>query len=207
MEMQSKCVFVVMTLVMSTVLAMPAAAAPNAMTTGEIQQQFLECGYQVGNRGGPTNGNYVVVRDPGTDDGSYADARILMAIVYSSAPAALGEHQRVHRQAEERLGSQWPFSDDHGPQLLPGYGASVWRANVALVQTSRRTLNSMYTYDIQTDETRIARPELFELGFVSDLRQYGVDRDFVTCLENAAPLASESGPKIVEPMFMPGRPW
>ncbi len=112
-----------------------------------------------------------------------------------------------------------PFSNDNGPQLLAGYGGSVWRANVAMVQSSSRTLASMYSYDVQTDETRITRPDLFELGFVSNYREYGVDRDFVTCLESApaftadstvatadATATSAASNTVLQPLFLPGQP-
>ena len=91
--------------------------------------------------------------------------------------------------------------------MLAGYGASVWRSNVALVQSSYRTLASMYSVDSETEEAKLARPELLELGFVRGYRDLGVDRDFVGCLESAnyaSPLLPASE---VVPQFMLGRPW
>jgi hypothetical protein len=194
-------------LALGTLLAAPVAAAPYVMTSVQVRDQFLQCGYEVGNPGTPPTSRYLVVRDPGVSEVRGADYRIVMAIVYPSEAAARAQHERAHRQAEERLGVRWPFSDNQGPQLLAGYGASVWRANVALVQSSRRTLDSMYSWDVQTDETRLARPELFELGFVSNSREYGVDRDFVVCLDEAAHRAAGAEPSMFEPLFLPGRPW
>jgi hypothetical protein len=57
-------------------------------------------------------------------------------------------------------------------------------------------------------EARIARPELFELGFSPKLNEYAVDRDVVGCLEGGL-LADDSsqGAGVVEPIFMRGRPW
>jgi hypothetical protein len=120
-------------------------------------------------------------------------------------------HQLKHRQAEERLGERWPFSEDFGPQLLAGYGASVWRANVALVQTSANTLASMYYVDEQNGEARLARPDLLELGFTSMSGAYGVDRDFVDCLEDwqldGQYEPDRAPPLIVVPTYFPGRAW
>jgi len=99
----------------------------------------------------------------------------------------------VHRHLD-LIVDQWAFSDDNGPQLLDGYGGSVWRANVTMVQTTRRTLDSMYTSDSQTSETAIAMPELLKVGFVSSAGKYAVDSDFVDCLENAASITA--GPRV-----------
>jgi hypothetical protein len=126
--------------------------------------------------------------------------------VFSTPEAADAAHQKAHHQAEARLGEQHPFSNDFGPQLLVGYGGSVWRSNVALVQSSSRTLASLYSWDEQTEEARIARPELFELGFSPKLNEYAVDRDVVGCLEYAQ-VADDPSPGVIEPIFMPGRPW
>ena len=86
-------------------------------------------------------------------------------------------HEEAHRQAEQRMGERWPFSDDHGPQLLEAYGGSIWRNNVALVQTTAATLDSLWSQDAQTGETRLARPDLLQLGFDHGGTQYSVDRD------------------------------
>jgi hypothetical protein len=197
-----------------------AAAETRALTSLEFQEQFTQCGYQIGNRGSPSAGKYVVVRDPGASEVRDLDYRIVMAIVYPSETVATAEHQKAHREAEQRMDARRPFNNDNGPQLLAGYGGSVWRANVAMVQSSSRTLASMYSYDVQTDETRIARPDLFELGFVSNYREYGVDRDFVVCLESALAFTADStvattdatatgaaSNTLIQPLFLPGQPW
>jgi hypothetical protein len=202
-----------LTLGLLTMTAPGAAAAARALTISEVRTQFTQCGYEVGNPGSPGNTPYIVLRDPGASLVRNADYRIAMAIVYKDEAAAAAAHTRAHRQAEETVGERWPFSDDNGPQLLAGYGGSVWRANVAIVQSSARTLSSMYSSNSETDETQVARPELFELGFVSSYTQLGVDRDFVVCMEDAAPLTAARPDAIVtptvsiEPNFIPGHPW
>jgi len=184
-----------------------ATAAPSGLTSVDVRDQFTRCGYEIANPQAPAKSQYVVVEDPGAALVRDASYRIVMAIVYSDAPAAIAAHLKAHRQAEDRLGVHHVFSDDHGPQLLAGYGDSVWRVNVAMVESSSATLASMWAYDIQTDEARIARPELFELGFDSPPTEYGVDRDFVACLEDA-PLADNAPlPTGVAPMYLPARPW
>jgi hypothetical protein len=57
--------------------------------------------------------------------------------VFSDSAAAADAHRRAHAHQECRLNGSLPYSDDAGPQLLSGYGASAWRRNVAVVQTTR----------------------------------------------------------------------
>ena len=194
-----------------------AAAEGRALTPPEARDEFARCGYELVNPGSPSTGRYIVIRDPGASEVGDLDYRIVMAIVYPSEVAAVAEHQQAHRDAEQRTNVRRTFSNDNGPQLLAGYGGSVWRANVAMVQSSSRTLASMYSYDVQTDEAQIARPDLFELGFVSEYREFGVDRDFVVCLENAPAFSTSATTDriatgaasitVIQPLFIPGRPW
>jgi hypothetical protein len=193
--------------------ASTSAAQPRSITPADVRILFTQCGFEIGNPGARAGNRYIVVRDPGMTDLRDADQRILMAIVYPDEATAVTAHRRAHREAEARLGERWPFSDDHGPQLLDGYGGSVWRANVALVQSSSRTLASMWSVDGQTDEARVARPELFELGFVPNLTEYGVDRDFVACLDetqlaDAAQSAAQPDTTFpsMAPVFIPEGP-
>jgi hypothetical protein len=190
------------------ILAVPtsSAAPTSAFSPFQLRDQFAQCGYEIGNKGAPATTPYIVIRDAGALQAKAADYRIVMAIVFATPEAAFAAHQKAHKLAEERLGAQYAFSDDHGPQLLAGYGGSVWRTNVALVETSMRTLASMYAYDEQADEARVARPELFELGFAPNLTEYGVDRDVVSCLDGAQ-FADSPSPSVVAPIFIPGHPW
>jgi hypothetical protein len=186
------------------------------MTSLELRDQFGQCGYDIGNAGVPATSQYVAIRDRNATVLTDPNTRIVMAIIYADAAAARAAHQRAHSKAEERIGQRWAFSDDQGPQLLAGYGGSVWRANVALVQSSGATLASMWSVDAQTDEARIARPELLELGFATNLNQYAVDRDFVACLEDGSLTAATAATAAtvtpasampVTPTFLPGHPW
>jgi hypothetical protein len=199
------------------------AATPRALTPPEARSLFTACGYGLANSTSNVDNPYLVLGDPGLDvlqDDPLAGQRIVMAIVYRDLQAATRAHQQAHHQAEQVMGHRWEWSDDNGPQLLDGYGGSVWRANVAMVQSDRRTLDSMYTSDLQTGYTAIARPELLRLGFVTTATKYAVDWDFVRCLEtsvapDADQLASTSGAAPdadapagqLTPDFLPGHPW
>jgi hypothetical protein len=177
------------------------------MTPLQVRDQFERCGYEVSRATTPTR--YIAVKDQGGPAARDGDYRVAMSIVYASRDAAAAAHRQAHREAEERIGERWPFSDDNGPQLLSAYGGSVWRGNVALVQSSFRTLTSLYSVDDQTGEARLARPELLQLGFVTGYRAQGVDRDFVDCLEAAAGVeANDPVPSAPPaPVFVPGQPW
>src|SRR5438094_10228598 len=165
-----------------TLAASTASAAPRGFSPFQLRDQLTQCGFEVGNKGAPSTTPYIVIRDPGAVESRAPDYRIVMAIVFSTPESANAAHQKAHPQAEVRLGEQHAFSNDFGPQLLVGYGGSVWRSNVALVESTSRTLASLYSFDEQADETRIARPEMFELGFSPKLNEYAVDRDVVGCV-------------------------
>jgi hypothetical protein len=195
-------------LLIGMLLAISPAHASSALTAPELRAQFTQCGFEIGNPSAPPANQYVVIRDAGASLIRDADYRIVMAIVYKDAAAANQAHEQAHRAAEARLNAYWSFSDDNGPQLLVGYGGSVWRANIALVETSYRTFAGLYSYssDGQTDTVSIARPELTELGFVTTSTEYGVDRDVVACLDEAG-LTATSAVGAPVAIFVRGQPW
>jgi len=179
-------------------------AAPAGLTVRETREQFVSCGFEVP----PTQQNptspFLAIRDSGPDRGRAS--RVVVAIVYTDTATAAAAHLAAHRRAEAWLGEAHPYRADRGPQLLPGYSASVWRGNVALVQSDLATLGSMYTVDAQTDESRVARSELFELDFGHPLSA-GVDRDFVACLEDSLLADNVPAAQHAVPVYMPGQPW
>ena len=64
----------------------------------------------------------------------------------------------------------------------------MWRGNVALVESTHRTLVNLYTYDFQRSHEAYVMndPRQFEAGFAPSKGQYGVDNDIVSCLDSAA---------------------
>jgi hypothetical protein len=60
-----------------------------------------------------------------------ARARVVMVLVYPNAPAAKTE--RLQAQAHEQLLTPGLVAAE--PHLVPGYGPSIWRGNLAMVQT------------------------------------------------------------------------
>jgi hypothetical protein len=57
--------------------------------------------------------------------------------VYPTTAAATNAHQFATYQDQSRLNRQIPDSDQRGPQLLSGFGASYWWRNIAMVQSAR----------------------------------------------------------------------
>jgi hypothetical protein len=200
--------FVAASVVLVLLCTSSVSAAALILSALQARDQFARCGYEIGNPDLTVTARYVVVRDSSYGWSKDADRRIVMAIVYASPRAALDAHRKAHHQAEDRLGEHFAFSNNHGPQMLNGYSGSVWRGNVALVQSSTRTLASMWTEDAETGDAFAARPELMELGFDHRLAEFSVDRDFVACLDDiVAPEALTAELLDDIPTLVPGSPF
>jgi hypothetical protein len=63
---------------------------------------------------------------------------VVRAFVFSDGQAAAAAYRQAYAQQESINGSV-PYSNDTDPQLLSGFGASAWRRNVAMVQSSPQT--------------------------------------------------------------------
>jgi hypothetical protein len=61
---------------------------------------------------------------------------VLRVFVFPDSAAAAVANRQAHLQDEASLNRSITYSDDRGPRLLSGYGASGWRNNVAVVQLS-----------------------------------------------------------------------
>jgi hypothetical protein len=158
----------------------PAAAdeAPLALSAPQLSDQFARCGYEVvGSRPAAT---YLTVRDAAPEDAQ--DSRIVMVFVYPDQETAAMAHVRAHDLAEQHVNTEVAFSDDHGPQLIAGFSSSVWRNNVALVESTRQTLAERSLAEPAGDTSS----EAFNLGFSDPQAPPMVDSDFVNCLEHAA---------------------
>jgi hypothetical protein len=91
--------------------------------------------------------------------------RELIVLVYPSATAA-------------------ELANSRGPRLVVGYGESVWRGNVALVQTTRAALDSAFQLQNDRDNGVLGvEPNVLP---VPGLPGYAVDLDFLEALEASA---------------------
>ena len=71
--------------------------------------------------------------------------------VYPSEAAAQAAHRQAQAREEGNRAITLAYSDDRGPQLLSGYGLSVWRKNVALIQVAPIDDTGAYPYQIDCD--------------------------------------------------------
>jgi hypothetical protein len=119
--------------------AQPAAPLPSTdLRVEDVQTALSQVGLVVAGPVGASDGFAQVV-----EAHSPTSPEIVRAFVFAdSATAAEGR-----RQAEAR-GDGIQYSDDAGPQLLSGYGASTWRRNVALIQTSPDTFDLLMPREI-----------------------------------------------------------
>jgi hypothetical protein len=98
--------------------------------------------------------------------------RVLTVLVYPDLATAASEKATV--QAQEATG---------GAHLVPGYGISVWRQNVALVQSTTGDLNRRYV----AEQKRANRAMLGMVDIaVSEPTQptYAVDSDLLSVVDN-----------------------
>ena len=107
--------------------------------------------------------------------------RILMVLVYGSTTAAQAE--RLQAAAREQAQQAQPALSSVAPHLVLGYGTSVWRGNVALVQTTQWELDREY----RVQEAR-ENGVFVESSLVGEPRPalFAVDFDFQQALENGA---------------------
>jgi hypothetical protein len=107
--------------------------------------------------------------------------RILMVLVYGSTTAAQAE--RLQAAAREQTPLAGQSLSGVGPHLVIGYGTSVWRGNVALVQTTQSELNR--EYQVQEARGNGVYVESSLVGSPGPAR-FAVDFDFLQALENGA---------------------
>ena len=62
---------------------------------------------------------------------------------------------QAREQADQKRGLA--FTDDLGPHLVPGDGPSVWRQNVALIQSSQVELDQLYAAEIDGEPQLVVR--------------------------------------------------
>jgi len=91
--------------------------------------------------------------------------RILMAVVYRDVESAQAARNRIE-----------------SPELVFGYGESVWSSNVALVQSTPQALAERYTEQYAEEEEGLAPAAGGSTAFANAPT---VDDDFIATLRNA----------------------
>jgi hypothetical protein len=108
------------------------------------------------------------------------DARILLVLVYPDASRATAQRQLAEAQEAAELGEPGLFTDELGPELVPGYGRSFWLANVALVQASRPS----HALDADNEQSPRIRTVLTRRAELAALT--AVEPDFISVVRAVA---------------------
>jgi hypothetical protein len=117
--------------------AQEAPTSNTAMTVTQVGGAFSAAGFQADQ---PIVWNWTSPAVTTIQVHDRAQGRLLMVLVYENdADAQLARQQaRVREQLE---GNQ--SAEASSPHLVPGYGVSAWRGNVALVETSQSQFDGM----------------------------------------------------------------
>jgi hypothetical protein len=108
--------------------------------------------------------------------------RVVLVLVYPDTARAEEEHRLAHALEEADLSTPIAFSDDLGPELIPGYGRSSWWHNVALVQATRvPSFAPTDTSNVQADPIRTRATRRAELKTLQS-----VDVDLVLVLRGVS---------------------
>jgi hypothetical protein len=144
------------------VVAGAQSIAPT-ISADELRNDFVRQGYQADL---PTTwwttDHVITFRVYDFDERSQPTGRVLMVLVYPDAAAA------------ERAGA--------GAQLVPGYGPSLLRANVALVQSTFAELQRRYAEELERDMPGSSGRA--EARITSGPALYRVEDDFAAVLVN-----------------------
>jgi hypothetical protein len=77
-----------------------------------------------------------------------SDAYVVRVFVFATTAVAEAARRRAQAQQATTLDAPLSFSNDAGPQLVSGYGASAWRRNVAVVQSTRDSFGLLMPAEI-----------------------------------------------------------
>jgi hypothetical protein len=169
--------------ILSPPTAVAAESTPGAWSVDDVQSAFQRAGYVTGTPAPWSDeASMLAVWAP---EGAPPNGPVLRVFVYADAAAASAAHRRAHANDEARRNRPIAASDDRGPQLLTGYGASTWRRNIALVQASPPGDVGAFPVEPNCDPepiiTATTGPELSSRDFA--LPTTGVDARFVALLE------------------------
>jgi hypothetical protein len=167
---------------MTTLTAPGQSAGRPELAPDQIRAAFVRAGYAA-SQPSPWDDRTVslMLHEPSQ---APADRPALRVFVFVDTAAATAEHRRAHAREESRRNGPLEHSDDLGPQLLSGYGASVWRRNVALVQASPDGDLSTFPTEPTCPPESVFTVDTTEVSGLDDmLPAIGVDRRFVELLE------------------------
>jgi hypothetical protein len=126
------------------------ASAGPALTVDNVRDSYASAGFQVARAQTWTWAAPPVTSLQIRDQSS---GRVLMVLVYSDP--AVAETARLQAQAQDVSGER-----SSNPHLIPGYGASVWHGNVALVQTTQAQLDRLFQLQSDCANDLYVEPDL-----------------------------------------------
>jgi hypothetical protein len=126
------------------------ASTSPALTIDNVRDSYASAGFQVARAQTWTWTAPPVTSLQIRDQSS---GRVLMVLVYSNP--AVAETARLQAQAKDVSGVH-----RSNPHLIPGYGASVWNGNVALVQTTQAELDRLFQLQSDCANDLYVEPDL-----------------------------------------------
>jgi hypothetical protein len=177
------------------VVLWPAGAAaqpvpPADLTLDQIRSRFVGGAYEVGETlhfdwTSPPVTSFVVRDRHGSAD------RVLMVLLYPDSAAAQFAHRLAQVRQEATQNPSLVYSDTHGPPMVLGYGESVWRQNVAMVQSSQSGLNRIFRAALDLDHQTGAYTvdDKPGTGALASSATAAVDGEFVALLSDGLPTA------------------
>jgi hypothetical protein len=162
-------------------LAAGAQPAPSAdMTVDQVREAFLSQGYQVDEPVPWWTTNHVTTFTV-SDASDQGTGRVLMVLVYPDTATAVAELDKA--EAREAADTTEQPTISGGPHLVPGYGPSVWRQNVALIESTQHELSQQYAAQLDRDNLTAFGTSAPLLAAPAPAT-YAVDLDFLTALDN-----------------------
>jgi hypothetical protein len=140
----------------------------NEVTAEQVRSQFVNAGFQAETPTHwwtPDSATTFRVIDPNSD-------RVLMVLVYPNSDVA-NAARTVLEQEEAR-----------GANLVPGYGLSTWRQNIALVESTQTRLRLEYAAELQRN-THVLLGDSVTVQSLAPLTT-AVDADLVGLVEGTA---------------------
>ncbi len=154
----------------------------HTFTADQVRAEFVRAGYVAGVLTvGEDGATVFAVDDAATGLTGWPRLRVY---VFADDLAAAAAHRQAHGREEAYRNRTIRDSDDRGPQLLSGYGVSVWHRNVALIQASNPDDRGAFPVELdcapELITTGSAAPELSSANYTLSLT--GVNPVFVELL-------------------------
>ena len=151
-------------------VASAQAASSTDFTPDQLQTQYIAHGYRVDapvTWWTPDHVTTLRVSDPASD-------RVVMLLVYPDSATAAAERSNAEAREGRTAGM--------GPHMISGYGYSIWRGNVALVESTADGLARQYAADQAEDnQVMTGMPPAVDSPNLSPT--YAIDQDLIDVID------------------------